>query len=127
MFRRRLKDLCDKVFLQYYGTELGVDDNIESQVDYYRNISYKAEQLIGKSSLWHFGPEDAHVSVFPFYSVTIEKESTASRGKGVIWSIQELLPSVSTSTTDLPVGRYRLQNSFLTTFAPAFLSMPLQH
>lgn len=72
-FRRRLKDLCDKVFLRYYGAELGVDDMIEGQVDYYRNISYKAERLIGKSSLWHFGPEDAHVSVYSFYSVTIEK------------------------------------------------------
>ena len=73
-FRQRLKDLCNKVFLQYYGAELGVDDNIESQVSYYRNISYKAEELIGKSSLWHFGPKDAHVSVFsPFYSVMIEK------------------------------------------------------
>lgn len=61
MFRWRLKDLCDKVFLRYYEDELGMNAEIEGQVHYTENIADWVQQLIGRHSLWHYGPEDAHV------------------------------------------------------------------
>jgi hypothetical protein len=57
-----MKDLCEKIFLRYYGDALGVNEFIESQVSYQDNIAYNVRQLIGKPSLFHYGPDDIHVS-----------------------------------------------------------------
>ena len=51
-------DLCEKMFLRYYGDMLGVNEFIESQVAYQDNIAYNVRQLIGKPSLFHYGPNN---------------------------------------------------------------------
>ena len=58
---RQDKDICKKTFLQYYGDMLGVDKFIESQVTYQDNIAYKIQELIGKPSLFYYGPDDIHL------------------------------------------------------------------
>ena len=57
-----MKDLCEKMFLWYYGDMLGVNEFIESQVAYQDNIAYNVRQLIGKPSLFHYGTDNVHVS-----------------------------------------------------------------
>jgi hypothetical protein len=44
------------MFLQFYGDLLGVDKDIESQVTYQDNIAHNVIQLIGRESLFHYGP-----------------------------------------------------------------------
>jgi hypothetical protein len=61
-YRGKMKDLCEKTFLRYYADILGIDEFVESQVTYQDNIAYHVRQLIGKPSLFHFGPDDIHVS-----------------------------------------------------------------
>ena len=39
-YRGKIKDICKKTFLQYYGDMLGVNEFIESQVTYQDNIAY---------------------------------------------------------------------------------------
>ena len=39
-YKGKMKDLCEKMFLQYYGDMLGVNKFIESQVTYQDNIAY---------------------------------------------------------------------------------------
>lgn len=63
-YRCKMKDLCEKTFLRYYADMLGINDFVESQVAYQDNIAYKVQQLIGKPSLFHYGPDDIHVSLF---------------------------------------------------------------
>jgi hypothetical protein len=58
-----MKDLCEKMFLRHYADALGVNEFIESQVAYQDNIAYNVRQLIGKPSLFHYGPDDIHVSL----------------------------------------------------------------
>lgn len=61
-YRGKMKDLCEKTFLRYYADMLGINEFAESQVTYQDNISYNVRQLIGKPSLFHYGPTDIHVS-----------------------------------------------------------------
>lgn len=61
-FRSRLKDLGAKMFLRYYADALGLNDDIEGQKSYHDNIAYNVRQLIGKPSLFHYGPSDLNVS-----------------------------------------------------------------
>jgi hypothetical protein len=63
-YRSKMKDFCEKTFLRYYADMLGVNEFVESQVTYQDNIAYHVRQLIGKPSLFHFGPDDIHVSLF---------------------------------------------------------------
>ena len=63
-----MKDLCEKTFFRYYADTLyadtlGADDFVEGQEAYQENIAYNVQQLIGKPSLFHFGPDDVHVSL----------------------------------------------------------------
>jgi hypothetical protein len=60
-YRRRLKDLTEKMFLQFYGDLLGVNEDIESQVTYQDNITHNVIRLISRKSLFHYGPQDALV------------------------------------------------------------------
>ena len=39
-----------------------VNEFIESQVAYQDNIAHNIQQLIGKPSLFHYGPNNVHVS-----------------------------------------------------------------
>ena len=48
-YRGKIKDICEKTFLQYYRVILGVNEFIESQVI---NIVYNVQELIGKPSLF---------------------------------------------------------------------------
>jgi hypothetical protein len=61
-YRGKMKDLCEKTFLRYYADPLGINEVVESQVTYHDNIAYHVRQLIGKPSLFHYGPTDIHVS-----------------------------------------------------------------
>jgi hypothetical protein len=56
-----MKDFCEKTFLRYYADALGINEFAEGQVAYQDNIAYQVRQLIGKPSLFHFGPDDIHV------------------------------------------------------------------
>jgi hypothetical protein len=60
-YRRRLKDLTEKMFLRFYGDALGVNEDIESQVTYQDNIAHNVLRLIGRESLFHYRPQDALV------------------------------------------------------------------
>jgi hypothetical protein len=61
-----MKDYCKKIFLRYYGDALGVNNTeTESQDAYEDDIAYNVRQLIGKPSLFHYGPEDLQASL-PF-------------------------------------------------------------
>ena len=62
--RSKMKDYCWKMFLQYYGDALGLNDDHEGQLAHYQNISYNVTQLIGKASKFHYGPVDSFVSYF---------------------------------------------------------------
>jgi len=62
-YRGKMKDLCEKTFLRYYAEMLGINEFAESQSTYQDNIAYRVRQLIGKPSLFHFGPDDIHVSL----------------------------------------------------------------
>jgi Domain of unknown function (DUF6532) len=62
-YRLKLIDHARKVFLRYYSDALGINENIESQVDYINNIARCVQRLIGKESLFHFG-KDAMVCIF---------------------------------------------------------------
>lgn len=62
--RSKMKDYCRKMFLQYYGDALGLNDDHGGQLAYYQNISYNVTQLIGKASKFHYGPVDSFVSYF---------------------------------------------------------------
>ena len=62
-YRGKIKDICKKTFLQYYRDMLGVNKFIESQVTYQDNIAYNVWELIGKPSLFYYGPDDIHVSL----------------------------------------------------------------
>lgn len=62
-YRSKMKDVCEKMFLRYYGDMLGLNDFIEGQVAYQTNIANNVRELIGKPSLFHYGPDDIHVSL----------------------------------------------------------------
>jgi hypothetical protein len=53
-YRGKMKDICEKMFLRYYGDMLGVNKFIESQVAYQDNIASNVQELIGKPSLFHY-------------------------------------------------------------------------
>src|SRR5882762_5381546 len=92
-YRGKMKDLCEKMFLRYYADTLGVNEFAESQVAYQDNIAYNVRQLIGKPSLFHYGPDDMHVSLFlNSHSRCINYKSREENGT---WSTLALLPFAS--------------------------------
>ena len=119
-YRSKMKDVCEKMFLRYYGDMLGLNDFIEGQVAYQTNIANNVQKLIGKPSLFHYGPDDIHVSL----SFIAGDRDFESRGEKVTWSIRALLRSASSSITDRLVERNHLQSFFLTISARLYLSMP---
>jgi hypothetical protein len=57
---------CQSILHRFYGDALGIHDTeIESQGGHEGNIAYNVGRLIGKPSLFHYGPEDAQVSYLP--------------------------------------------------------------
>ena len=126
-YRGKMKDNCEKMFLRYYGDMLGVNEFIESQVTYQDNIAYHVQELIGKPSLFHYGPDDIHVSS-SFIAEYLFKSylNFVSRGEKVTWSIRALLRSASSSIMDRLVERNHLRGFFLTISAQLYLSMPWQ-
>jgi hypothetical protein len=123
-YRSKMKDLCEKTFLRYYADILGLNVFAESQVAYQESIATKVRQLIGKPSLFHFGPDDIHVSLsLNSYPLCLKSES---RGEKTTWSIPALLHSALSSIMDLLVVKNRLQSSFLMISARLSLSMPWQ-
>ena len=100
-YRGKMKDICEKTFLQYYGDMLGVNEFIESQVTCQDNIAYNVWELIGKPSLFYYGPDDMHVSLSFIAKYLFESYlNFESRGEKVIWSIWALLHSASSSIMD---------------------------
>ena len=123
-YRGKMKDHCEKTFLRYYADMLGLNESIEGQVAYQDNIAYNVRQLIGKPSLFHYGPDDIHVSLFlNSHSRCINYKSREENGT---WSTPALLPSASSSIMDLLVEGNRLRSSFLTILGRLSLSMPWQ-
>jgi len=110
------------MFLQFYSEELGLyETEIESQDDYEDNITSNVHKLIGKDSLFHYGPKDIHVSSsLCGESFNIDIEPT--RVNDPTWNILASQQFVSNSTMDLLVERTHLQSSFLTTSVRLFLS-----
>ena len=87
---------------------------IESQVTYQDNIAHNVQELIGKRSLFHYGPDDIHVSLSFIAEYLFENYlNFESREEKVTWSIRALLSSASSSIMDQLVERNRLRNFFL--------------
>lgn len=61
-----MKDFCRKMFLWYYSDALGLDADIPGQAAYQNYVADNVKELIGKASKFHFGPEDAAVSLYYF-------------------------------------------------------------
>lgn len=51
------------MFLRYYSDALGLDADIPGQATYQDYVANNVKGLIGKASRFHFGPEDAFVSL----------------------------------------------------------------
>lgn len=61
-----MKDFCRKMFLRYYNEALGLDADIPGQTAYQDYVADNVKELIGRASKFHFGHEDAAVSLCYF-------------------------------------------------------------
>jgi len=75
------------MFLRFYGDALGINEyEIESQVAYLENIASNVQKLIGRSSLFHYGPENIHVSwINALRAVLISNLGGKKKQSGASW------------------------------------------